>query len=84
MLRSRSALTCPGGKLNTTLLTSRSQAETTVDRGGRGEREETGNGDVGAERRRDSHLITLKMFYPSAFSFLSLEIRDNDIFLWMD
>lgn len=32
------------------------------------------------EHRRDSHLITLKMFYPSAFSSLSLEIRDNDIF----
>lgn len=33
MLRSRSALTCPGGKLSTTLLTSRSRTETTVARG---------------------------------------------------
>lgn len=55
MLRSRSALTCPGGKLNTTLLTSRSQAETTVNRdtARRGEGRggdgggKLGNGDVG-------------------------------------
>lgn len=38
------------------------------------------SGQNRAEHRRDSHLITLKMFYPSAFSSLSLEIRDNDIF----
>lgn len=42
------------------------------------------SGQNRAEHRRDSHLITLKMFYPSAFSSLSLEIQDNDIFSWMD
>lgn len=42
------------------------------------------SGQNRAEHRRDSHLITLKMFYPSAFSSLSLEIRDNDIFSWTD
>lgn len=37
-----------------------------------------------AEHRRDSHLITLKMFYPSAFSSLSLGRLETAIFFFMD
>jgi len=66
-------------------ISSRDHRQLRGGEAGEGGREEVGNGDVGAEYRRDSHLITLKMFYPSALSsLLSLEIRDNDIFSWTD
>jgi len=48
-------------------ISSRDHRQPRGGEAGEGGREEVGNGDVGAEYRRDSHLITLKMFYPRPF-----------------
>lgn len=96
MLRSQSALTCPGGKLNTTLLTSRSQAETTESTEGwwrdgrRGQEQEGGLVTVTSRSRAEQGGTPQRFplnYIKNVLSFVlffpvprETETRDSDIF----